>query len=167
MNNLKNEPMVSNQVHTTTDYARFVILAGNRKPNDIHVKRLSNSFKKNYLFSPILINEKWQIIDGQHRFLAAKELGLPIYYIIVPGYGLNEVQILNTNSSNWKKEDYLKAYCDLGVENYLKMNQFMQEFVLEDEEMHDKNDLIDFSKYLKKVKSLELNYHLILQKVFF
>jgi hypothetical protein len=128
MNNLKNEPMVSNQVHTTTDYARFVILAGNRKPNDIHVKRLSNSFKKNYLFSPILINEKWQIIDGQHRFLAAKELGLPIYYIIVPGYGLNEVQILNTNSSNWKKEDYLKAYCDLGVENYLKMNQFMQDY---------------------------------------
>jgi hypothetical protein len=130
MNNLKTEPMVknSNQVQATTDYARFKTLVGNRKPNDLHVKRLSNSFQKRYLFSPILINEKWQIIDGQHRFLAAKELGLPINYIIVDGYGLNEVQILNTNSANWKKEDYLKAYCDLGVSPYLQMKQFMQDY---------------------------------------
>lgn len=130
MNNFKNEPMAkhSSQVRTTTDYARFKTLVGNRKPNDLHVKRLSNSFQKRYLFSPILINEKWQIIDGQHRFLAAKELELPINYIIVEGYGLNEVQILNTNSANWKKEDYLKAYCDLGVNAYLQMKQFMQDY---------------------------------------
>jgi hypothetical protein len=69
-----------------------------------------------------------QIIDGQHRFLAAKELGLPIHYFVVNGYGLEEVQILNTNSSNWKKEDYLKAYCDLGLEPYLQMKQFMLDF---------------------------------------
>lgn len=118
----------SNQVRTTTDYTRFKTLVGNRKPNDLHVKRLSNSFQKRYLFSPILINEKWQIIDGQHRFLAAKDLGLPINYITVEGYGLNEVQILNTNSANWKKEDYLKAYCDLGSKPYLEMKQFMNDF---------------------------------------
>lgn len=130
MNNLKTEPMVkhSNQVRTTNDYTRFRTLVGNRKPNDLHVKRLSNSFQKRYLFSPILINEKWQIIDGQHRFLAAKELNLPINYIIVEGYGLNEVQILNTNSANWKKEDYLKAYCDLGSKPYLEMKQFMNDY---------------------------------------
>ena len=63
----------SNQVRTTTDYTRFKTLVGNRKPNDLHVKRLSNSFQKRYLFSPILINEKWQIIDGQHRFQADRK----------------------------------------------------------------------------------------------
>lgn len=118
----------SNQVHSTMDYSKFKILVGNRKPNELHVKRLTNSFKNFYLFSPILINEKWQIIDGQHRFLAAKELGLPINYIIVEGYGLKEIQILNTNSANWKKEDYLKAYCDLGYSTYLQMRQFMQDY---------------------------------------
>jgi hypothetical protein len=124
------EPMVkhSNQVHTTTDYSKFKTLIGNRKPNELHIRRLTNSFKQNYLFSPILVNEKMQIIDGQHRFLSAKELNLPINYLIVPGYGLEEVQILNTNSANWKKEDYLKAYCDLGVEPYLQMRQFMYDF---------------------------------------
>lgn len=118
----------SNQVLTTSDYTKFKTLVGNRKLNELHVKRLSNSFEKRYLFSPILVNEKLQIIDGQHRFRAAKVLGLPINYIIVEGYGLNEVQILNTNSSNWKKEDYLKAYCDLGSEPYLVMKQFMNDY---------------------------------------
>lgn len=130
MNKLKNAPMAnySNQVQTTTDYSKFKTLIGNRKPNELHIKRLTNSFKERYLFSPILVNEKMQIIDGQHRFLSAKELNLPINYLIVEGYGLEEVQILNTNSSNWKKEDYLKAYCDLGIEPYLQMRQFMLDF---------------------------------------
>lgn len=130
MNKLKNAPVAnySNQVQTTTDYSKFKTLIGNRKPNELHIKRLTNSFKERYLFSPILVNEKMQIIDGQHRFLSAKELNLPINYLIVEGYGLEEVQILNTNSSNWKKEDYLKAYCDLGIEPYLQMRQFMLDF---------------------------------------
>lgn len=130
MQAIQMEPMVkhSNQVQTTSDYSKFKTLFGNRKPNALHVKRLCKSFEKNYLFSPILINEHYQIIDGQHRFLAAKELGLPINYIVVNGYGLNEVQVLNTNSSNWDKYDYLKAYCDLGVIPYLQMNKFMQDF---------------------------------------
>ena len=126
----KTEPMVkhSNQVHTTTDYSKFRTLIGNRKLNELHIKRLVNSFKKRYLFSPIIVNEKMQIIDGQHRFMAAKQLSLPINYIIVEGSGLEEVQILNSNSSNWKKEHYLNAYCDLGVEPYLQMRQFMLDF---------------------------------------
>lgn len=130
MNSFKTEPMVkhSNQVQTTTDYSKFNNLIGNRKPNELHIKRLTNSFKERYLFSPILVNEKMQIIDGQHRFISAKELSLPINYLVVEGYGLEEVQILNTNSANWKKEDYLKAYCDLGIEPYLQMRQFMLDF---------------------------------------
>jgi len=115
-------------IETTTDYARFKTLLGNRLTLDLHVKRLITSFQKRYLFSPILVNENWYIIDGQHRYLAAKALKLPIYYIIVEGYGLEEVQILNSNTSNWKKEDYLKAYCDEGVETYLQMQKFMKDY---------------------------------------
>lgn len=123
------EPMARySQVHATKDYDLFKILKGNRKVNQLHVKRLASSFKSHYLFSPILVNEKWQIIDGQHRYLAAKELGLPIYYIVISGYGLNEAHILNVNTSNWKKEDFLTSYCDLGLVPYLQMRQFMLDF---------------------------------------
>ena len=85
MNKFKNAPMAkySNQVQTSSDYAKFKTLIGNRKPNELHIKRLISSFKERYLFSPILVNEKMQIIDGQHRFLSAKELNLPINYLVV------------------------------------------------------------------------------------
>ena len=130
MSNTTTAPMVkvTNQVQTTKNYEAFSILKGNRVPNELHIKRLKASFEKHYLMSPILVNEKMQIIDGQHRFLAAKELKYPVNFLVVKGYGLKEVQILNTNSSNWKRMDYLKAYCDLRVDAYIKMREFMKDF---------------------------------------
>lgn len=117
-----------NQVLMTNDYSMFAQIEGNRVVNKLHVERLKTSFQKNYLMSPIIVNQNYEIIDGQHRFNAAKVLGLPINFIVINGYGLREVQTLNTNMKNWKKEDYLHAYCDLGYEEYLKMRQFMCDF---------------------------------------
>lgn len=119
---------VVNQVNQTNDYEMFKTLDGNRTVNKLHVNRLKESFKTAYLLSPILINQLNQIIDGQHRFEAAKSLGLPVNYIICNDYGLKEVQILNTNMKNWKKEDYLHAYCDLKHPEYLKFRNFMRRF---------------------------------------
>jgi hypothetical protein len=119
---------IVNQVQRTNDYSKFKNLLGNRNVNMLHLQRLINSMKKEYLFSPILVNEKYEIIDGQHRYNAAKTLKLPINFIIIKDYGLKEVQTLNTNNKNWNKKDYLEAYCDLGNENYIKMKKFMSMF---------------------------------------
>lgn len=117
-----------NQVNETTDYSMFKTLQGNRAVNKLHVKRLIDSFNKNYLLSPIIVNEKFEIIDGQHRFEAAKQCKLPVRFISIKGYGLKEVQVLNENMKNWKKEDYLNAYCDLGYPEYLKFKKFMLDY---------------------------------------
>jgi len=121
---------VVNQVNETNDYSMFKTLEGNRQVNKLHVKRLRESFQKAYLLSPIIVNERFEIIDGQHRFEAAKQLGLPINFLIAPKYGLREVQVLNENMKNWKKEDYLNAYCDLNHPEYLKFRNFMKRFPL-------------------------------------
>lgn len=128
MQTLEREPMLKEQVQKTTDYHLFTFVSGNRKVNMAHVRRLEKSFSKRQLFSPIIVNEFYQIIDGQHRYTVCKKLELPIHYIIIEGYGLDEVQILNTNSSNWKKIDYLSAYCDLKYPEYLKFRRFMQTY---------------------------------------
>jgi hypothetical protein len=119
---------VVNQVNETNDYSMFRTLEGNRHVNKLHVKRLRESFQKAYLLSPIIVNEKFEIIDGQHRFEAAKQIGVPINFLIAPKYGLKEVQMLNENMKNWKKEDYLNAYCDLKNPEYLKFRNFMRRF---------------------------------------
>jgi hypothetical protein len=122
------QPMaqVVGHVCQTMDYSLFKTLKGNRTINQAHLYRLTKSIGEQYLLSPIVVNDRFEIIDGQHRFNAAKANNLPINYIIAPGYGLKEVQVLNTNSSNWRNEDYLKAYCDMGFEPYIKFRSFMK-----------------------------------------
>jgi hypothetical protein len=128
LNTIEREPMLQEHVLKTTDYHLFSFISGNRKVNMAHARRLEKSFSKRQLLSPIIVNEHYQIIDGQHRYTVCKKLSLPIYYLVVEGYGLDEVQILNTNSSNWKKTDYLNAYCDLRYPEYLKFRRFMQQY---------------------------------------
>lgn len=120
--------MVVNHVLETSNYDLFKSLKGNRIVNLSHVAKLKKSMTSKYLVSPIIVNEKMQVIDGQHRFASAKQLKLPIRYIVVEGYGLEEVQVLNQNTANWKNIDFLNAYCDLGYEEYLKMEKFMNMF---------------------------------------
>lgn len=131
MNNLKKEPMVksSNQVHTTTDYFLFKSIDGNRNKNPLHLARLKKSISENYLFTVIIVNEKYEIIDGQHRFECVKDLKLPLHYIVCDGYGLNEVQVLNQNSKTWSAEDYLTGYCNMGNKNYLQYKKFKDKYL--------------------------------------
>lgn len=123
-------PMINivNQVLVTSDYTLFKNLEGNRNLNQLHIKRLKKSMEENYLLSPILVNEKMQIIDGQHRFNTAKSLGLPVYYIVAQGYGLKEVQTLNANSKNWNADDYLAGYIDMGLNDYVVYSEFKNKY---------------------------------------
>lgn len=127
MNTTTADKQVMN-VFYTKDYSKFKHLHGNRNVVGPHLKRLRASIEKNYLFSPILINEKHEIIDGQHRFEVCRELGLPIYYIMKKGYSLAEVQILNSNLRNWSNDDYMNGYIEMGMEDYKLYKQFREEF---------------------------------------
>ena len=110
----------------TLDYGKFKFLTQNRDIHQSKVDNIAESIKEiGFLESrAILIDRNWFVIDGQHRFTSAKSLGLTIYFIIT-NYGLKETQIFNTNSKNWKKEDYLDGYCKAGNSNYLTFRSFM------------------------------------------
>lgn len=65
------------------------IITHQRKPSIYHIKHLSNSIERIGFIVPIIVvmnkDNSYTIIDGQHRFLAAKELGIrEIPVIIVP-----------------------------------------------------------------------------------
>jgi hypothetical protein len=109
-----------NTVLKTNDYSKFQTKQGNRSLNELHLKRLKNSVELNDLLhaNPILVNENFEIIDGQHRFNVCRELNKPVYYLCIEGFGLPEIQILNANAKNWKMEDYIDGYCNLGFQEY-------------------------------------------------
>lgn len=105
MNYLTSSEELVNSVYLTSDLTKFKQITGNRPHNPQHVKRLITSIKRyGVLQNPIIVNEHMVVVDGQHRLLAAKGASSGIYYIIVPNYGLDEVQVLNLNQKNWKEE---------------------------------------------------------------
>jgi len=165
MENTQHVPMNSIQVHTTKDYSLFKTLNGNRDVNQLHLTRLKESIKKNHLTTIIMVNDKFEIIDGQHRYLISQELNLPINYIISKNYGLNEVQILNANMKNWATIDYVNGYCDLGYKDYIIYRDFVEKYPFQsaviilllngEHESGKKNNLyVKFKQGLFKVKDL-------------
>lgn len=108
---------VIGHIYETTDYSSFRSLCGNRFVD--HSDMIVDSIKSvGLLIAPVIVNEKYEIIDGQNRFEAWKKLNLPIRYIIAPDYGINECIAMNSVSKNWHISDYVKCYADLGNPHY-------------------------------------------------
>lgn len=120
--------IIVNQVYGTTDYDKFSFLTGNREINQGNIIRLKKSMEQKQLQTPIIVNEKFEIIDGQHRFYVIKDLGLPLFYMIVNGYDLEECQTLNNNNLNWKNLNFIKSYAEIGNQHYVKFLEFMDMF---------------------------------------
>lgn len=115
-------------VRMTDDYDMFKFREDNRdRINQSHVKRLSESIKARNLLElkPITVNGEMEVIDGQHRLLAAKMLGVPIYY--GQNHELNAQDIITMNVSQpWGQMDYLNYYCKNGCQEYQKLKDFMK-----------------------------------------
>ena len=109
-------------VYWTDDLSMFKILKGNREVKGPRKEALVKSIEKNgYIANPIIVNEKYEVIDGQGRLAACKEIGSPIAYTIVANIGIDECQVLNMYTVNWKTEDYIRCFAELGNENYIRL----------------------------------------------
>ena len=108
-------------IEKTSNYQLFKWVFGNRNRNDAHIKRLINAIEEDanvIKYNPILVNENYEIIDGQHRFQAIQRLNLPVYYIKIEGLGLRNAQNLNKLSKPWTPTDYARSYAEMGNEHY-------------------------------------------------
>lgn len=113
-------------IEKTTNYDMFTFREDNRvKIVHSHVKKISQSIQcRNLLeLQPIIVNEKMEVLDGQHRLLAAKSLGLEIYYKIEKSCNFGDIILLNISKS-WGVNDYLNYYCKNGFDEYIKLRDF-------------------------------------------
>jgi len=119
---------IDSKIEKTRDYDKFSLILGNRIINTNKVKNLMNSISEKNLMelNPIIVNNNFEISDGQHRFTALKNLGLPIVYVIGNNLGLADVQRLNAISSVWTSKDFLTSYCEIGNPNYLRLTSFLE-----------------------------------------
>lgn len=114
------------KVFETTEYNRFKRLDGNRAVAEGRVRKIISSIRKvGYITSPIVVNEKMQVIDGQGRLEALKRLSLPVHYIIVPNIGIEECIAMNINQTNWTLIDYIESHAETGNVSYMYLRNLL------------------------------------------
>lgn len=127
--NMTSNVIITGKTYRTNDYSLFKRLEGNRDVLSARVNKIKRSIETNgYIFNPIVVNEKYQIIDGQGRFEVLKLLNLPIDFVICEGAGLEECVVLNASGTIWKMKDYIDSYCELGNENYIRFRRVINKF---------------------------------------
>lgn len=112
------DKIISN-VRETTDYSKFKFLEENREVTLKALKRINRSvLKDGWRNYPITVNEKMEIIEGQHTFIYARDNNLPIRYYIQEGATKKDCQIMNSSKTKWTMSDYIHYYSTSGDTNY-------------------------------------------------
>ena len=107
-----------------------------RRPSSSHTKRLAESMRKLGFVVPVVVirkDERFIIIDGQHRYLAAKELGakeIPCV-VIDKKYGFELMEL------NIEKQMTLRERC------YVALNVYRWYIQIDDTKMEDDQEIQD------------------------
>jgi hypothetical protein len=119
---------IVNFIHgSTNDYSKFKFLECNRPINQSHVETLINdkTFRQKFVIHPVIVTQDFEIIDGQHRFCAAREMGINIEYIIDPTATIDDIRLLNAQTISWHLKNYLHKYAVLKKKDYLFLIEMM------------------------------------------
>lgn len=110
---------IYSKIYRTYNYDKFKILDYNRDITrfDLLNKSIANEGIKN----PILVDEDFNILDGQHRYTYAKENEKPIIYFFVNARTHNDVVEINTTSKRWQIIDYIEHYAKQTNKEYMRL----------------------------------------------
>lgn len=119
------------KIYFTRDYSRFKDLKGNRLLNDGKINRMIsdiNSGLDMLRYCPIIVDEKMNVIDGQHRLYVAKKLKSNVWYVITDGLTMHEIARINSNQERWKARDFIHCYSSQGVKDYNVLQDFIYQY---------------------------------------
>jgi len=117
---------IINQVYKTNDYNLFKNIKENRQISEN--LNLKSEIEKHGILVPVIVNEKYEIVDGQHRVYYAKALGLPVPFIVQKGYGKEEIISINNSSKKWMLIDFINRYAQEGLSDYKKMMELIKKY---------------------------------------
>lgn len=119
------------QIYKTKDYTSFRAIVSNREVNKGHVKKLAASIrKKNLLYiRPVIVNDRMEIIDGQHRVAACELLGEEVW-CIKASLTKEDIAVLNTAQKNWSMMDFINFYAIEGRKEYREFCKLINKYPL-------------------------------------
>ena len=134
MEKLKNKMKVvrTMNVYATKNYDVFNISEINRNIKPSQVKVIKNSIIAEGQQKPIVLDNDFYIIDGQHRYYALKELNIPVEFIISNRSGvtikdkMNIMESQNTSFS-WTYMEKLELRSKID-DNYLRLKKLIDQY---------------------------------------
>ena len=112
---------------STVEYDMFKRRKDNRKEiSRPHVNYLKTLIQRRNLLHlhPIMVNFDMEVVNGNHRLMAARELSVPIYYDVVKDVNPQDVIMMNTMKP-WGIADYHNFYVENGFPEYKKLDDWM------------------------------------------
>lgn len=132
----------------TEDLSVFKV--GVNRPIDI--KRVADiardiSERKNMLAAyPVVVNERMEVIDGQHRIKAAQAAGVGVYYVVAPGLDVTDQAKANELTKSWTTLDWAGFWASRTDEpnhaQYARLIELHEEFP-----MVGFSTLVNFTQY--------------------
>lgn len=129
-NDLMEENSHSIEVYRSQDFNKFKFREENREIKPFHVQAFKDVLgKQGYdKKEPMKVTQEGDIIDGQHRYTACKELNIPFYYTIVEVERAEDFreEVLKFNSIQrpWGLKDFIGSYKnDPFVKFIIEMNK--------------------------------------------
>lgn len=116
-------------IYQTEDYSMFKF--GNNRPiNRSNVESKKVSIKEFGLLIPIEVTSDFVIKEGQHRFIALKELGMPVIYRFSLSDTFSTVEIAEMNSSvhKWDMFSFISVIANSGNDSYQRILNLWNEF---------------------------------------
>ena len=127
---MRNDLEVYRPTYKTDNISGFERHPLNRNEKRVALKNLTNAMQKSndLEFWPIKVDPLLRVVDGWHRFLAAKQNNVPVLYQI---YNHDECNRILKNQSvgagKWNTKDDLNQEIQRGNENCIKLQQYMNQ----------------------------------------
>lgn len=118
---------VIGSIYEERDYTKFRRLGSNRDVLSNRLNKLIASISEKYILNPIVVNEFYEVIDGQGRFEACRALGKPIHYIIAKGATIDDCRRMNKYNTKWGLMDFIDSFSKGLNINYMIMKNVCAE----------------------------------------
>ena len=118
-------------LETSKNYNIFGYHPSQQPLSTSHVSRLADSIKKNGFLpsKPVQVfskNGKYTIIDGHHRFEAAKILGIEFFFVEEPVGNADLIGQENSLVRKWSNMSFVNFYKDKGLKDYTELSYYLR-----------------------------------------
>lgn len=113
----------------TKNYDMFKFLNLNRPIDQNWVDHLAASMQFNNMldFHPVHVDANLGIIDGQHRVLAAKKIGVEVVYLMDKKATVDDIPLLNATQKQWKLENFIYFFARKGIPSYIQLEKLKEQ----------------------------------------